>query len=159
MILINEQLICRQVTSSATGNNAFNVCGVALGNGSKQVLVLCVYRAPWASAADTKALYKTLGGIAVKFKKIITLGDFNLPASKCAVDNEPELLRILVSEHGLRQIVSAPLRGESLLDLIFVSPHFTNSHVMNLPPVTDSDHNAQLLQLRIDDQTSRHCRR
>ena len=70
MILTNELLICRQVTSDTTAKNTFNVCGAATGNGSKQILVMCVYRVPLASAADTKALHKTLDVIAVNFRKI-----------------------------------------------------------------------------------------
>ena len=145
ILILTNELICRQVTFGTTANNAFNVCGVATGNDSKQVLVMSVYRSPWASVADTKTLYQTLDGIAVKFKKIIILGEFNLPAFtkfKYAVDNEQELLRNLFSEHGLRKIVSAPSRGEPLLDLIFVSPHFTDSDVMSLLSVAGSDHNA-----------------
>ena len=79
MTVTDDQLACTQITPGITANNSFNVCVITVAKGAKQFLVASVFRALWATSADTKALHKTLNTIVIKYKKFFNLDDFNLP--------------------------------------------------------------------------------
>ena len=74
--------------------------------------------------------------------------DFNFPNIKwldtSANDDSPDevLLRQLVAEHHLNQIVTQPTRDAAVIDLIFISDTLNNSNVKQLPAIAGSDHNA-----------------
>ena len=74
------------------------------------------------------------------------MGDFNFASSSASactmVDN-------FANVHGISQIASAPTRSNTLLDLVFVSIHYTRSKVINIPPIAGSDHSGQLIKLSV----------
>ena len=74
----------------------------------------------------------------INFKRVLILGDFNLPkvlSGTIALNSTLELPSWLTADYGLSQIAYLPKRGESLLDLIFVSAHFASSNIIDLLPV------------------------
>ena len=53
MILVRDNMMSRQISANITCNDAFNICSVDIRGSSLQLLVMVVYRAPWASIEDT----------------------------------------------------------------------------------------------------------
>jgi hypothetical protein len=113
-----------------------------------------VYRAPWATYSDTKAMCNYLTDLTTRdTERVIVVGDFNLPlmgwdtTAASYTDNRSEtLLRCFANEQGLGQLAKQPTRENSLLDLVFVSLHLCDDSVLiDLPPIAGSDHSAQLL--------------
>ena len=148
MVLVNKCLVSRQLFAAVTTNDAFNVCAVAIGRGNKQLLIVAVYRAPWAASADTKELCKVLDSVVVKHVNVVIVGDFNLPISSVNITWIPKELNSFAEHHSMFQIAREATREDALLDLIFTASHFADSAVNTLPPVGGSDHAAQLIQLR-----------
>ena len=148
IILVNKYLVSRQLFAAVTTNDAFNVCAVAIGRGNKQLLVVAVYRAPWAASADTKELCKVLDSVVVKHVKVIIVGDFNLPTSSVNSTWIPKELNSFAEHHSMIQIAREVTREDALLDLVIITSHFADCAVNTLPPVGGSDHAAQLMQLR-----------
>ena len=85
--------------------------------------------------------------------RLVIVGDFNIPTyvptvsdnNISHVDDHPVLR--FASEHNLTQLAKSPSRSHAFLDLIFVSPHYVDSVVIEHAPIAGSDHNSQLLQL------------
>ena len=151
MILISNILQSRQISFSKTSNDAYNVSAVVVGRKKSNLLILSVYRAPSACVVDTKDVCKLLDSILVQHKKIIITDDFNVPklystdhtfTSGC--DN---IITQLALEHNLTQLARVPTRGDSLLDLIFISGNIKAVYLTNIPPVGDTGHDGQLLHL------------
>ena len=145
MVLIKRSLPARLLTPDVSVNDAFNVCAVVIGSGSRQILITAVYRAPWASSSDNESFSAALDTLLLKYTHTVVVGDFNIPnlLTPCgrAIAGHLEL------EHGLLQLATSPTRDTALLDLVFVSNHFANGSVTNIPPIGESDHNAQLITL------------
>ena len=148
MIMVSKLLASRELSSAVTSNNAFNVCSVLVGRGSKRILVVAVYRAPWATSADTKELCKVLDRAVVKNDRVVIVGDFNLPSLPTVNAWMPSELNDFALQHNLVQIARDATRENALLDLVITSQHFASSSVNNLPPIGGSDHATQFVQLR-----------
>ena len=112
------------------------------------MLIVAVYRAPWAASADTKELCKVLDSVVVKHVNVVIVGDFNLPISSVNSTWIPKELNNFAEHHSMIQIAREATREDALLDLIFTTSHFADSAIKTLPPVGGSDHAAQLIQLR-----------
>jgi exonuclease III len=152
-IYVRKELHSQSVASDVTSNDAFNVCAVLVGSRSNLILLVLVYRAPWATSSDNKELCTHLELISARHRSLVIVGDFNLPQYKpsgmspCVnITNHP-ILRF-ISENNLTQLVQQPSRLGAFLDLIFVSPNFANSNVTYLPPIAGSDHSSQLLSIQ-----------
>ncbi len=143
MILVKHGLQARLISPVNTINDAFNICAVTVGAGLLQTLIIAVYRAPWALAADNECFSAELDNLLLRHRKSIIVGDFNIPdqLSACGrhVINHVEL------EHNLHQLSTLPTRGAAVLDLVLVSSSFITSTVAILPPIAGSDHCAQLI--------------
>ena len=124
MVLVNKCLVSRQLLAAVTTNDAFNVCAVAIGRGNKQLLVVAVYRAPWATSVDTKELCKVLDSVVVKHVNVVIVGDFNLPISSVNSTWIPKELNSFAEHHSMIQIAREATREDVLLDLIFTTSHF-----------------------------------
>ena len=89
------------------------------------------------------------------FERIIVTGDFNLPkmqwtATGIIHDNlVEEALRKLLNEHGLIQTAVAPTKQSALLDLVFVTNHFSCNTFINIPPIANSGHEEQLFTFKL----------
>ena len=90
----------------------------------------------------------TIDHLAYRFNHVIIAGDFNFPNIKwldtSANEYSPDeaLLRQLVVEHHLHQIVTQSTQDAAIIDLIFISDTLNNSNVKQLPAIAGSDHNA-----------------
>ena len=78
-----------------------------------------MYRAPWAKAGDTKKLCKLLNDLLDRHKKIILVGNFNIPS----FGNEDELqvhhpFIHVTTEYNLIQLSCVATRHDSFLDLM-----------------------------------------
>jgi ribonuclease P/MRP protein subunit RPP40 len=152
MILVSDKIPSKLSVSKTASNDSFNVCAIVTGCGDSKMLVIVVYRAPWASMADTGDLCNTLDDIVIKYTNVVIVGDFNIPRAQwqpgqVVFSGPTGLLHNLASAHNLTQLARQPTRDASLLDLIFVSSAYISSTVTDLPPIGDSDHSAQLLHL------------
>jgi hypothetical protein len=85
---------------------------------------------------------------------VLTCGDFNLPDINWSIDNcvlcsvstcEDVFLELYYNR-GLRQFVSAPMRLDSTLDLVFCNDHKCILNPRTAAPFSTSDHD----QLRLD---------
>ena len=64
---------------------------------------------------------------------------------RASVDSaDGRFLRRLITEHSLSQIVTQPMRERAILDLVFLSDTLQANDVEHLPPITGSNHDAQL---------------
>ena len=90
------------------------------------------------------------------YNYILMAGDFNfssiqwnLSADHCDDFRCERLLRTLISEHHLVQVVAQPKCGKSILDFILLSEMLTvtvNS-IEYFPPIAGSDHETQILRI------------
>ena len=78
-IYIHKTLSSQSLMHEMTPNNAYNICAVLVGNKAKQFLLLCIYRAPWATSTDDKELCAMMESVASRHMKLIVMGYFNLP--------------------------------------------------------------------------------
>ena len=122
------------------------MCAVVIGNGVNQTFVVTVYRAPWATVGDTNEMCNALDDLITKYKPIVMVGNFNLAFSSAGAST---LVHNVANVHGLSQIAGAPKRGNTLLDLVFVSTHYTRGDVINIPPISGSDHCGQFIKLPV----------
>ena len=152
ILYIHNAISALQLSPATTTNDAFNVCAVLLGHQRFKTLVVIVYKTPWATCDDTKAICKQLDDLLHHHADhIIVAGDFNLPhmhwpVAASSTDTSVELLlRRLVHEHYLTQLAQQPTRKSVILDLILVSSSLESSRVVDLPPIVGCDHSAQQL--------------
>ena len=114
MLLVDNRYPSAQLTPCIISNDAFNICVTSFGHRLDKVLVMSVYRAPWATRDDTKEMCDYTDRLAVCFHKIIITGDFNFPnmywAAKGAVHDDltEVIFRHLLAEHGLTQLEIQP---------------------------------------------------
>ena len=149
MIFEDSNLHSQQLSAELTTNDAYNVCAIMVGEGSRRTTIAAVFKAFWALEGDTKELHQHPDQLCVKFYRIVIKGNFNMPGLTAASTGSCnyKLVDCLVSVHSLQQLACVPTRGNSQLDLIFVSAYFVNSAVYDVAPVGSSDHGAQLVAL------------
>lgn len=156
MIYVNDVYPSCEVIKIELGNDAYNICAVTIGYHHNQLLLVSVYRAPWATYADTKDMCKELDKITMQHRKIVIAGDFNLPNVKWNTTTKDyndgtlrtdQLICQFIDEHNLMQLATLPTRQNKILDLILVSSHFANGFVDDHPPIGGSDHSAQVIKL------------
>ena len=159
MVLVSSNLDFQQISADVmlSISDAFNCCAVVIGKGSKLLIVIVVYKLPWALAVDTEKL-RNEPDVIVKFKRVIIAGDFNITLSGWinlqSLAAILELLSSLVIGHSIKQLAYMPTRGTTLIDLVFISEHFLISVINDLAPVSSSDHSAPLIKVPIKSDTS-----
>ena len=63
--------------SDTDSNTAFNVCAIAIGEQSDQLLIASVYRVPLATFSDNKELCKVLETVIAGHIRLVIVADFN----------------------------------------------------------------------------------
>ena len=126
MILVRSDLSSRQLYA-VTVNNAFNICVTSICTGASLTVIIVVYGVPWAKVNDTKEFFSTLDSIIIKHARVILFDDCNIPAT--APSSSLDILHRLSTELNLIQLAVSPTRGNSLLNLVFVSWHFAKGVV------------------------------
>ena len=109
-------------------------------------LVVTAYRAPWATLVDTNEMCSALDDLITKYKRIVMVDDFNFASSSAGVST---MVDNIANVHGLSQIARAPKRGNTLMDLLFVSTHYMRGDVINIPLIVGSDNSSQLIKLLV----------
>ena len=96
-----------------------------------------------------------IDNFAMHYNDIVMAGDFNFFGMQwfdsCPTNNSycQSLLRRLRVEHHLIQAVNQPTRGNAILDLVIVSDTLTINGIFYLAPINCSDHDSQLLHIRL----------
>ena len=151
-------------------NDSYNIVAVKLSAVEQLITVITAYRAPWASARDSKEFFADLDSLLSKTNNVLLVGDFNLPEAKGAFISQPtsplhlndgkiSCLYALIDNHNLEQINCEPSREKAFLDLVLVSPSLIQSTVVQRPPVAGSDHMAQLIDLYVHTESlSEDCK-
>jgi hypothetical protein len=114
------------------------------------VRISLAYIPPSATAEEVSALCDNAAEILTTNQEHVFLGDFNLPSAFSeaidVVQSPAESdFRLFCNNLNLEQIVSAPTRGNNLLDLILVSDVFLTTCINDcsvLEPFSTSDHNS-----------------
>ena len=128
------------------------MCSVTIGSAGNKSLVIAVYRTPCTTQEDTEELYDHIDQIAVKFNKIVIAGDFKFLKMQWSANGvhsviaTEQLLRLMLAEHGLTQMATLPNQQCSLLDLVLVTSQFSIINAQNMPPIVNTDHDAQLFK-------------
>ena len=78
MIYVKDDIFVTMLTSDTELNAAFNVCAIAIGEQSDQLLIVSVYRTSWATSSDNKDLCEVLESTTAGHIRLIIVGDFNL---------------------------------------------------------------------------------
>ena len=148
-IYVRDNMRCRELSSNVTSIHAFNICAVVVGQQPNEVLVVSVYRPNWGSASDLKDLCRQLDQVTYKHSKIILVGAFNFhnDAFNSAISTSCLEFHRFIMECDLNILDSRPTCGESKLDLVFVSTHFTDSHIVVLPSIAGADYDIQLVSI------------
>ena len=148
--MVCNNLLSTPFTLDFITNEVFNVCVIAVSWHRYEMLVVAFYRAPLVSIADSKILCNQLDLIVVNYSKVIIFGDFNIPNTRFDLPSctETNYIHCFDNEHDLHLLKSAPTRGFSRLDLIFVSFYFANCEVSVLLFVVGADHSNQLFTIR-----------
>ena len=89
------------------------------------------------------------------YNNIVLAGDCNFPGMQwsdyCPTNDsycQSLLCRFMVERH-LIQAINQPTRGNAILDLMFVSDTLTIGDISYLAPINCSDHDSQLLRIRL----------
>ena len=136
------------------------MCAATISQGRQRTLLLAVYRPDWADTADTEALCDCIDRLVSRYDNVIMAGDFNFPGmqwSTPGLNDEAKresLLRYLVIEHHLTQLVRQATSYNAILDLVFVSSSINYTAIELLPPIAQSDHDAQLLRFSLPSITN-----
>ena len=159
MIFVSSSIPSRQCANIVAANDSYNICAVSVGRRNSKTLIVVVYRAPWATVDDTENMCNQLEHIIIKHNKTVIVGDFNVPGAQWSpgwtmISGPCGLLQQFACDHDLTQIARQPTRHSSLLDLVFVLSHYTQSTITDLAPIGDSDHSRQLLHLPITSTVS-----
>ena len=149
-VYVRNNLFAEPLSDNVTPNCAFNICAVTFSQGLGKIVLLAVYKAPWASAKDVESMCDVFDSLVSRFSRVVMAGDFNFPwmnwlnVGATADLADERFLRHLITEHSLSQIVTQPTRERAILDLVFLSYTLRVDDVKHLPPIAGSDHDAQL---------------
>ena len=91
-------------------------------------------------------MFSALDDLITKYKRIVLVGNFNFASSSAGANT---IVDRVANVHSLSQIASAPTCGNTILDLVFVSKHYTRGDVINIPPIAGSDQSGQLIKLPV----------
>ena len=127
-IYVHHDILCQPVACEAN-SETINVCAITIGCKDGTLLIVSVYRSPEATYEDTKRFCTSLDQVIVKFNKLLIVGDFNPLCWPRAF----KLISHLATEHNLIQLVTFPTRKQSILDLVYVSHHYYNAIVEDIP--------------------------
>lgn len=121
---------------------------------SMSLLVGCFYRSPSSSAFNDDRLVSLFRHASQSsHNHCVFVGDFNCPDIDWNLLSSPPSSSFLLDCHlecSLTQVVSAPTRGDHLLDLVFVNdPTFVSSARIS-ESFPGSDHKTVLCQLNFD---------
>ena len=153
-ILCNQKLRPAKAHKYALLSEAYNICAIKLHAAVPLITVIAIYRAAWASVADTSNFFNELDEIVSREVNIVLMGDFNMPGvetistgiSRCG--NLKQLL-VFMDNNLLTQINNMLSRKDNFLDLVFVSNRFTMSQVSQQLPIGESDHFAHRVNLNV----------
>ena len=90
---------------------------------------------------------------------IIIADNFNFPKMQWRVNDvhsDTAIERVTLTEHELTQMATLPTRQSALLDLIFVTSHFSIINVQNMPPIANSIHDTRLFTFQVQINTTPH---
>ena len=111
-----------------------------------------MYRPPRSNEADlyTILLTNCLNYLASTCLKICIFGYFNLPGVNWDTGSYPiskpyNILWLFFFDNGLHQLVLEPIRGNNILDLVFVSDPLLIRDIRIRCPLANSDHNVNKL--------------
>jgi exonuclease III len=90
IMYISNSISSVQHAISTAVNDAYNVCSAVIHAQAAKILVITVYRAPWASVADTISFCDLLDDLISKHPNLIMVGDFNLPGVQWSADSTPD---------------------------------------------------------------------
>ena len=120
MMLVKSDLSSHQLYANVNANNAFNICVASIGIGACLTVIIVVYRTPWAKVDNTKEFFSALDGIIIKHARVILVDDFSIPVAT-VFSSSLDILHRLSTEHSLSQLAVSPARGNSLINLVFLS--------------------------------------
>lgn len=120
--------------------------------------VIGFYRPPSFSRSDldyATASVLLLRKLCSTDKKLILLGDFNLPDIDWKFYHGPEnpiyqSFILFFNSYGFIQHVSEPTRTDNILDLVLTTYGANVNDLSLLPPICNSDHNVIMFNLRTD---------
>ena len=142
-IYVHHDIVCQPVACEAN-SETINVCEVTISCKDGLLLIVSVYRSPEATNEDTKRFCTSLDQVIVKFNKLLIVGNFNPFCWPRAF----RLISQLATEHNLHQLVTFSTQKQSILDLVYVSHHYYNAIVEDLPPVASADHHMVIITLK-----------
>ena len=155
LILCNPKLRSVKVAHKhALLSEAYNICAIKLHAAEPPVTVIAIYRAPWASVADTSNFFNELDKIVSKDVNIVLMGDFNMPGAETISTGISQCgnlkkLQAFMDNNLLTQINNMPSRKDNFLDLVFVCNWFAMSRISQQLTIRESDHFAQRVNLNV----------
>ena len=163
-LYVRDNLFAAPLSDNITPNEAFNISAITIGQNHGKVLLLAVYKAPWASDNDVESMCDVIDSLVSRFSRVVMAGDFNFPGMNWlnvrANSAEELFLLHLITEHNLSQIVTQPTRERAILDLVFLSDTLLADEVEHLPPIAGSGYDAQLWHITLPTfQRRRNLRR
>ena len=141
-IFVSQVLKCKPLTVDFKGHE---VCGLdVMGVGGDSCRLLCVYRPPNYSLAETRSLTECLQRAVSNCRSFSICGDFNLPALSWFPptynDDSGEIMFTFIALNGLVQHISEPTHiGGNILDLVLSSDTDLVSHLSIREPLL-ADH-------------------
>ncbi len=152
-------LFCRHRINpvSVSVPNHFSDCecvAVDIHSGSSY-RVVCAYRPPAASSADSSLLYQLLESLCQTSLPLVIVGDFNLPLFNWTTYRCPDVIVYsefsdMISQNALAQKVLQPTRFQNILDLVLCTDELAVSEVCVGPGFGQSDHSAVEFQLLLN---------
>lgn len=146
-IYAREKISITQLHYDVTPNNAYNACAVTFSFGRSKTLLMAVYKAEWASSPDVNEMCELIDNLISRHDNVIMTGDFDFPATNWATTDYSNdsyrdgLLRRVVIEHQLSQVITWPTRDNATLDLVFLSKSLTCGLTAAHPSITGSNYN------------------
>ena len=155
IIFVKPNLKPILLANNHAANDAYNILAVKLLGTESPTCVVSVYRAPWAMAADSKALFCELEVLAFDVANVVYVGDFNIPEAEILLSSDNisssssnlGQLQSFIDYNNLILITKEPSRGKAFLDLAMVTPSLSSSTILQLPPFGGSDHQAQVISI------------
>ena len=136
LIFMRNEIASINISTVITCNNSYNICAVAIHLGTCRFSLLFVYRSSGASTNNTKDMCNLIDFYMQSYNYIIMAGDFHfssmqwvLLANHCDNSHCERLLRMLISEHHLVQVITQPTRGKIILDLMLMSEMLTANSI------------------------------
>lgn len=147
LLLLKRSLSYNEVFSESV-ESCYEILICDVKQDDESFRVICVYRTPDCSASGSHQLAKAISDFSAINYTTLLLGDFNLPdLSSSSTGYTSKCFSEIFETHGFQQLVLAPTRRSSVLDLILCNKSGFVSNVQIGPPVGSSDHASVTFQL------------